>query len=77
MTITKPMGLKEWREAIKASGQYLIDHADDILQEGERVRTIDVRLKGIEYGTIPILEITKGYNVLEMVDYTVPRGKND
>ena len=69
--ITKPMGLKEWREAIKASGQYLIDHADDILQEGERVRTIDVRLKGIEHGTIPILEITKGYNVLEMVDYTV------
>lgn len=61
--------IKEWRESIKAAGQYMIDHADEIIKEGERVRAVNITLKGIEKGSCPILAVEKEYNVIEMVKF--------
>jgi len=52
---TEFWGIKEWKEAIKAAGQYMIDHADDIIQEGEKVKAVNIALKGIERASLPIL----------------------
>lgn len=68
---TRAFGLKEWRECIKAAGQYIIDHTDEIIKEGEQTRAVNIAIKGIEHGCIPILEIGKEYNILEMVDKTI------
>lgn len=68
---TKQFGLKEWRECIKAAGQYIIDHTDEIIKEGERIMAVNIAIRGIERDCIPILEIGKEYNILEMVDKTL------
>lgn len=68
---TRVFGLNEWRECIKAAGQYIIDHADEIIKEGERTRAVNIAIKGIEVDCIPILEISKEYNIVEMVDKTI------
>ena len=68
---TRVFGLNEWRECIKAAGQYIIDHAEEIITEGERTRAVNIAIKGIEKDCIPILEISKEYNILEMVDKTI------
>lgn len=68
---TRVFGLNEWRECIKAAGQYIIDHTDEIIKEGERTRAVNIAIKGIVKDCIPILEISKEYNILEMVDKTI------
>lgn len=68
---TRAFGLNEWRECIKAAGQYIIDHTDEIIKEGEQTRAVNIAIKGIEHGCIPTLEIGKEYNILEMVDKTI------
>lgn len=61
--------IKEWQESIKAAGQYMIDHADEIIKEGECVRAVNITLKGIERCSCPILAVEKEYNVIEMVKF--------
>ena len=59
--------LKEWRDAVKAAGQYMIDNADKIIAEGEKVKSVNITLKGIERASLPVLGIEKEYNVIEMM----------
>lgn len=68
---TRVSGLNEWRECIKAAGQYIIDHAEEIIKEGERTRAVNIAIKGIKMDCIPILEISKEYSIVEMVDKTI------
>ncbi len=68
---TRAFGLNEWRECIKAAGQYIIDHTDEIIKEGEQIKAVNIAIKDIEHGCIPISEIGKEYNILEMVDKTI------
>lgn len=65
---TRYFGVEGWRKAIKAAGQYIIDNADSIIAEGERCRGVNISLKGIEYGCLPVLAVEKEYNVLEMME---------
>ena len=69
----KFLSLEEWQECIRAAGQYLVDNADKILTEGERVYSLNIAIKDIEQFCIPRLEITKNYNMLEMVGKVNPK----
>lgn len=66
--VTDIYTIENWQECLKAAGHYLIDHADKIIVDGERCCAVNITIKGIERGCIPILAIEKEYNVIEMVD---------
>lgn len=71
---THYFGIEGWRKALKSAGKYLIDNADELVQEGERCREISVSLRGLSPDGFPILSIEKDYNVLEMMDRDFLRG---
>ena len=54
-------GIEGWQELIRKTGWFLADNAENIVCDGERAYSVDVRIKGIDCEGIPVLEITKEY----------------
>jgi len=54
-------GIEQWRKVVKAAGQQIIDNADRFVADGEKVRSMEITIKGINSFEAPVIEVKKDY----------------
>lgn len=56
-------GIEAWIDVIRAAGEQISESAEEIVGDGN-VRSIEISIKGLNPYEIPVIEVTKDYNVM-------------
>lgn len=70
-------GVEQWRKAVKAAGQQIIDNADRFIADGESVRSMEITIKGMNPFEIPVIEVKKDYNITGLYEIVNETNKGD